>query len=320
MISNTRILLTENLSPYHNLALEELLLEQLPEGQAILYLWRNQHTVVIGAGQNAWRECHTALLEREGGTLARRSSGGGAVYHDLGNLNFSFIVPREDYDLSRQLGVVLEAVRAVGIQAQFTGRNDLTSEGRKFSGNAFRILKRSALHHGTLMVNVDRARVGRYLNVAPAKLSAKGVKSVPSRVVNLSELAPVTVEQLRDSMADAFCRAYGAARPECEAEHIPGLEERVQRYASWEWNYGASPECDVQLEHRFSWGSVELRAVLREGNIASLQVYTDAMDETLHQTLKEQLLGRRWTGEALAQGASAAGAEELAQWLAGQAL
>ena len=182
MINSTRILVTDCTNPHRNLALEDALLTNLPDGQALLYLWQNKHTVVIGAGQNAWRECHTQLLESEQGTLARRSSGGCAVYHDLGNVNFSFIVPREDYDVQRQLRVVLDAVRTLGIDAEPSGRNDLTAQGRKFSGNAFRLLKHSALHHGTLLVHVDMQKLPRYLNVAPDKLKAKLYNAGASRV------------------------------------------------------------------------------------------------------------------------------------------
>ena len=174
MIRSARILTTHCTDPHKNLALEEVLLTTLPEDQAVLYLWQNRHTVVIGAGQNACAECRVGLLESEGGTLARRSSGGGAVYHDMGNLNFSFLVPRADYDVARQLKVILEAVRALGVEAEPSGRNDLTAGGRKFSGNAFRILKDGALHHGTLLVNVDMGLIGRYLNVSKDKLRAKG--------------------------------------------------------------------------------------------------------------------------------------------------
>ncbi len=181
-----RLLLSRDTNPHRNLAREEALLLGFDGGasaDAVLYLWQNASTVVIGRNQNAWRECRTQQLEADGGTLARRTTGGGAVFHDLGNLNFSFLMPRAAYDLHRQLGVVQAAVRAFGIECEFSGRNDLLAGGRKFSGNAFRFTKDGALHHGTLMVKVDPERMAKYLQVSKEKLEAKGVKSVPSRVV-----------------------------------------------------------------------------------------------------------------------------------------
>ena len=141
-------------------------------------------------------------MERDHVALARRPSGGGAVFHDLGNLNFSFFLPRGEYDVQRQLRVVLSAVRAFGVEAEMTGRNDLTAGGRKFSGNAFRFVHDRALHHGTLLVRADMARGEKYLSVSPEKLKSKGVASVRARVVNLAELAGVSVAHLAEALAE----------------------------------------------------------------------------------------------------------------------
>ena len=145
MAHDTRIIRTGCKDPWWNLAVEEYLLEQVKPDQCILYLWQNENTVVIGRNQNPWRECRTDLLESNGGKLARRLSGGGAVYHDSGNLNYTFVTGREVYDTERQLGVILSAVRSLGIEAVNSGRNDLTAGGRKFSGNAFCIRKRERI-------------------------------------------------------------------------------------------------------------------------------------------------------------------------------
>lgn len=315
MIRSTRILTTNCVDPHRNLALEEALLLSLPEDQAILYLWQNRHTVVIGAGQNAFAECRVDLLASEGGTLARRSSGGGAVYHDMGNLNFSFLVPRADYDVSRQLKVILNAVRALGVHAEASGRNDLTAEGRKFSGNAFRILKDGALHHGTLLVNVDMGLIGRFLNVSKDKLQAKGVKSVPARVVNLSELSgDVTVDAMRQAVIDAFSVEYGRAAVE-PADDIPVDAALLARYESPEWNFGKPAQGDLTLATRFPWGGVEVNASVESGALRGVTVFTDAMDETLSQKLSSLLEGCPYSGARLAECARTLELNDLGDWL-----
>ena len=209
MIQKLFIYNAQGTNPHENLAAEKVLMDTLHPGEAMLYLWQNFHTVVIGKNQNAWLECRTSLLEEEGGKLARRLSGGGAVYHDLGNLNFTFLMCKEDYDLDKQIEVIRQACALAGVQVEKSGRNDLLADGRKFSGNAFYQDKIHAYHHGTLMVDVNLEKLGRYLSPPKAKLQAKGVASVRSRVVNLKELSPaLTIEAMRDNMIQAFQKVY----------------------------------------------------------------------------------------------------------------
>lgn len=288
----------DSFDPYYNLAVEEHLLETVPEGACILYLWQNQNTVVIGQNQNAWRECRTALLKEEGGKLARRLSGGGAVFHDLGNLNFTFLVPSEDYDLDKQFGVIEMACHLLGIPAERSGRNDVLSEGRKFSGNAFYRGKRTSYHHGTLLVNVDMEKLGRYLSPSKAKLQAKGVSSVRSRVVNLVELCPeLTIPKLKEKLAQAFSQVYGLPVEVMTAASLDAdaVEALRKRNAQWEWNYGKKLPFTLTCEGRFPWGGVEIGFMVESGVIQSVKVYSDAMDETLPSRLEKALTGRRMT-------------------------
>lgn len=213
MIRQLSIYSTDNRDPYKNLAIEEYLTFHVNKGECILFLWQNQNCVVIGKNQNCWKECRVHELETEGGCLVRRLSGGGAVFHDLGNLNFTFCVRKEDYDVDRQTEVVLEAVRLLGIRAEKNGRNDLTAEGRKFSGNAFYQSGDFCCHHGTLLICGDRQRMGKYLCVSREKLQSKGVASVRGRTVNLQEIKPdLTVEAAKLAMAEAFEIVYGSGR------------------------------------------------------------------------------------------------------------
>ena len=205
MLRRLYAIAAEGTDPYENLALEAYLLERVPPGECILYLWQNQRTVVIGRNQHASNECRIQALEADGGHLVRRLSGGGAVYHDLGNLNFTFLTVRRDYDVARQTETILQAVRALGIPAEKNGRNDLTAAGGKFSGHAYYQTGEQCYHHGTLMVSVDLSPLAAYLQVSPLKLEAKGVKSVRARVVNLTQFRPeLTIAQLRQALVEAF--------------------------------------------------------------------------------------------------------------------
>ena len=318
---------THNTDPRHNLALEEVLLRAVQPGQCTLYLWQNQRTVVIGRNQDAGAECRIRDLENDGGRLVRRLSGGGAVYHDLGNLNFTFLMSAEDYDLPRQLTVLERACQSLGIPAQRSGRNDLLADGRKFSGNAFYKHNGKAYHHGTLMVDVDLEMVQRYLSPSKAKLAAKGVDSVRSRVVNLREFVPtLTIPQLADALIAALAEVYAptpvgavigrlAEEKTCQVCHSERSEESVlpspvppspvlpldvneldlcaltEKYRSDAWLYGQKLPFTASVEDRFPWGGVELQLQVESGVIYSARVYTDAMDETLAGTVEEALTG-----------------------------
>ena len=258
---DTFIFRTRHTDPWHNLALEEHLLGEVRKDDFVLYLWQNQNTVVIGKNQNPWKECRLEELKADGGRLARRISGGGAVFHDLGNLNFSFLMGRAHYNLGRQLEVILGALRGCGIVAQFSGRHDLTVDGRKFSGNAFCFKPGGALHHGTLLLDADMKKLGRYLKVSDEKIKSKGVASVQARVVNLKEYEPsLTIDALCDALSSSFLEMYGGKGIRLdEDERIEGkIEPLFRKHCSWPWLYGESPRFDIELDKRFSWGGIEI--------------------------------------------------------------
>ena len=302
MITDLRIFESSSFDPYINLATEKHLMDITPEGTCVLYLWQNQNTVVIGRNQNPWLECRSSLLEEEGGRLARRLSGGGAVFHDLGNLNFTFIMRKEDYDLDKQLSVIQQACALAGIIAEKSGRNDLLADGRKFSGNAFFQNRTHAYHHGTLMVDVDREKLGRYLSPPKAKLEAKGVTSVRSRVVNLKELSPaLTIATMKEHMKAAFCQIYGKATSPVTltAEDLTAINQLQEEYSAWDYLYGTPLPFSVECEDHFPWGHVQLQLNVKEGIITGAKLYSDAMDWTLPEVVESALKGCKLDGDAI---------------------
>lgn len=305
MISSLYIYSASGSDPFENLAREQVLLEQGPADGLILYLWQNENTVVIGRNQNAFKECRVSLLEEEGGRLARRLSGGGAVFHDKGNLNFTFLLPREDYNVRRQLEVICRACRDFDIPAEISGRNDLTADGCKFSGNAFYKNGDRAYHHGTLLLHVDMDKLGRYLSPPKAKLAAKGVDSVRSRVTNLTAFVPTLT---RDDMALALARAaeevYGLKAQELTL--TPAMEADIarlrQHYASREWRFGANVPATFSCEKTFPWGTVSLELQVERGIITHAGIFTDAMEWELSQQLRRALEGREFSRTAMQEG------------------
>lgn len=324
-----RWIVTASTDPWHNLALEERLFDTQESEGATLYLWQNQNTVVVGRNQNAWKECRVPLLESEGGRLARRSSGGGAVFHDLGNLNFTFVVARADYDVSRQLAVLQSAVRSFGVETVVSGRNDVTlrTNGAKFSGNAFRFAGTTALHHGTILMSADMEKLGRYLAPSKQKLASKGVDSVRARVCNLSAVADgVNVASMVNALREAFEQAYGGAKE--LSEDALGWDEialLTERYASWEWRFGKTPRFDIALSNRFDWGELELLLTCSAGRVEQCTVFSDANDAALPERLSLALKNAPFGPEALAarvkllgEETDAAVASEIEGWLAAQ--
>ena len=309
MIEKIAVCHSASLDPYYNLALEEVLLERVEQGECILYLWQNAATVVIGHNQNPWKECRVGHLEEDNGHLARRLSGGGAVYHDIGNLNFTFLCSDKDYDLKKNLSVIVEACRANGIAAEISGRNDILVQGCKFSGNAFYHTHGNSYHHGTLMVNVDLKQVERYLSPSKAKLKAKGVDSVRSRVINLRELAPaITCKSLSQDMVKAFEKVYGLQPQQLKIEELDQntIERLKQRNASKEWLYGRDLPLNFSCSDRFSWGELTIELGVEKGKVDAVKVWTDSMDWQLSSVLEQALIGKDFSTKQLAEALNAA--------------
>ncbi len=306
---------TTETNPHRNLALEEYLLcHHIEQECCIFYLWQNRHTVVIGKNQHCQNECNTSLLYSDGGTVARRSSGGGAVYHDLGNLNFTFLAGKGSYDLEKQLCVITTALSRLGIPAVAEGRNDICIEGKKISGNAFFSSKAGKLHHGTLMLAVDKDKLSKYLNVSQEKLRAKGVQSVRARVANLVDYRPdLTVEMLCAALLSAFEDVYGAKATALNESVFDQaeLEKLYEKYASDDFIFGAGPAETHAFQKRFDWGNVDLRLLVENGWIKAAALYSDAMDSEYIAAFATALKGRPYTPAAFLAAAQACAQEDL---------
>ena len=262
-----------------NLARDGYFLENNKKGDVILYFYVNKNAVIIGRNQNAWKECSIANMDADGVQLVRRHSGGGAVFHDNGNLNFSFITDEKHYDLNRQMRVILNAVSKLGLKAELSGRNDITVDGKKFSGNAFSLAKGNRSHHGTILVNADLTKLSNYLCVSKEKMRSKGIDSVRARVCNVCELSSgLTVEAMRRLVIESFIEEYGAASEYVfDGTALAEVEERRERLASWEWRFGKTPQFDFETDKRFSFGDTQIYFNSRNGVIRETKVYSDCL-------------------------------------------
>jgi lipoate-protein ligase A len=310
-MTSLRLLISDSYDPWFNLAVEECIFRQMPATQRVLFLWRNADTVVIGRAQNPWKECNTRRMEEDNVRLARRSSGGGAVFHDLGNTCFTFMAGKPEYDKSVSTAIVVNALNSLGINAAASGRNDLevnTPEGpRKVSGSAYKETLDRGFHHGTLLLNADLSRLANYLNPDEKKLQAKGITSVRGRVTNLGEIHPgLTHEQICDAVRESFFDYYGERT---EAEHIspdalpdlPGFAETFARQSSWEWNFGQAPAFSHLLDQRFTWGGVELHFDVEKGHITRTQIFTDSLNPAPLEALAARLQGCLYRSDMLQQ-------------------
>ncbi len=283
-----------SIDPAYNLALEEqLFLEMEPDQPGWFLIWQNGPSVIVGRHQNTVEEVNGKFVKEMELPVVRRSTGGGAVFHDLGNVNFSCIVPvktGEDTGFGRFLKPVVAALHDVGVKAEFSSRNDITVDGKKFSGSAQRRNGNVMLHHGTLMYNLDMSMLGRVLAGNPDKYQSKGVASHRSRVVNLKEVLPVevTVEKLMDALRQRCSDGEGKVSKETQAR-AEALAE--SKYRSWAWNYGQSPRFGSKERARFPWGAVELCLNVEQGRISTCRIQGDFFAMRDVEELEKTLLG-----------------------------
>lgn len=295
-------IISETFDPYYNLGLEKHLFDTVETDEVILYLWQNEKTVVCGRNQNVFKECNMSNLNDRGGHLCRRLSGGGAVYHDLGNLNFTFLARKQSYDIDRQLQVIIAACESFGVDAQKTGRNDITIDGKKFSGNAFYKEGDRAYHHGTIMVNVDRSVLSEYLNIDREKLKGKGVDSVKSRVTNLCDCSPaITIGSMREALLCAFETTYGAPATNLilTDTQIAQVLKHKNFFMSDEFLYGKKLHFTNQIGKRFSWGGIEINLSIKGDTITEAAVYSDSLIPGFILAIQELLPNTKYNSNSI---------------------
>ena len=333
-MSKLKIFLSESLNPHLNLATEEWIFHNLDPSMQVLFLWRNDNTVVIGRNQNPWSECNLAKMKEDQVHLARRTTGGGAVFHDLGNTNFTFLSPKESYKRENNIQIILNALKEFGIQGEASGRNDLLipfHDGpRKFSGSAYREKKDRAFHHGTLLLHADLTRLGNYLTPNPKKLQAKGKESVRARVANLDEVRPgIEAKHIVEYMVPAFEKFYNS-KADIEMLSLESVNKNAElkghydQLSSWEWLYGNTLEFSHKMDDYLSLGFFEFNFKVEDGMIKDLAIYTDCLYPTLIEQLTESLRGQPYRGESVKTAFKAtkekhpdliAGLGELENWL-----
>ena len=326
-----RYLESPSRDPYFNLALEEYVFERMDKSKSYFLLWQNDNTIVVGKYQNTAEEIDQAYVDAHHIRVARRLSGGGAVYHDRGNLNFTFIVDRADAPgLNFKIFVepVIQALARFGVHAEFTGRNDLTIDGMKFSGNAQYARRGRLLHHGCIMLDSNLTSVADALRVKEAKFASKAVKSVRSRVttINAHAPAPISMEDFKRALKEC-AMASGELEPcTLTEEDLAAIRKlRDEKYATWAWNYGFSPAYDMRREMKFPAGLVTAHLSAEHGKIKAVRFYGDFFGNSELGELEGAMAGLPLDGhltealEALRVGDYMSGitAEELSRLLRG---
>ena len=283
-------LLNPSVDPHWNMAFDEFTLESLPVDEPVFYLWQNAPSVIIGLNQSAYAEVNLPFLEANGIVLARRVTGGGAVYHDLGNLNYSIVGPVGT--MADSYGLMADALRRLGVPAERSGRNDILVEGRKCSGYAKRLRGNRMMIHGTLMWNINLENLTQALAVPGSKLEAAGVASVRSRVANLRTYLPALpdIGSLRDALRDILSGGDGTiGLSPSQLEAVGKMAD--EKFRTWEWNFGRSPRTTFSRTRKFACGTVTAHYSLERGVISELQFTGDFIGFRPAEELAEKLKG-----------------------------
>lgn len=287
---------SQSRDPYWNLALEEYVFEKLDNQEEYFMLWQNDNTIVVGKYQNTAQEINQAFVDEKHIRVARRLSGGGAVYHDKGNLNFTFIVSENEYglDFSQFIQPVIRALAKLGIKAEFTGRNDITIDGKKISGNSQYVKRGRIMHHGCILVDSNLTNVSEALRPKEAKFESKSAKSVASRVTTINACSPdeISVELFKKTLVEEVLKGSGVQEYELSQEEISEISKLAdEKYRKWEWNYGKSGNYNYEKNQRYDFGTVEIAAVVREGVLQEVKIHGDFFGNGEISDLESALCG-----------------------------
>lgn len=289
-----KIIISEELNPYFNVAAEHELFLASDE-DIHLFLWKNEASVIIGRNQNLYAECNLAYLKEHNIKAVRRFSGGGAVYHDQGNVNFTFITKEKTANQAQFIRLMRSAMIRFGIECEFSGRNDLLFKNQKFSGQAYYTDGDNYMYHGTTLVNVNFEQLEKALTPSRLKLQSKGIESVKSRVINLSE---INKEITEEKVMNAFIETFGCKNIEYinKSNFEAPLEQLL---SSYDWLYAQSPKFDIKIERRYSFGNISVHISASDGLIERIKINTDSLNLYDFKTCEDKLIGKRFDEQGI---------------------
>lgn len=271
------VVISGSICPEYNLAFEETLTKNREGYDSILFLWQNDNTIVIGRNQCAVSECNVSAARKYGTRIVRRITGGGCVFHDLGNLNYSFIERKDTYNRAEKMEFICESLKNMGIPAYASGRNDILASDRKISGNAFYSSEKCVLHHGTVLVNTDFSRMNELLNVPKGKIQTKGMGSVKSRVANISEFLNVSVADIRDAFVQEFDAPILGETFMNQIAQSPEFAKNYDKYNSDTWNMEHVLDYEMYEMQNFEWGSVRVSLEIVCGELSKISLSSDSL-------------------------------------------